>query len=396
VSQSYPTALASRNVDAVVQPLATIVQIRDRQKMRWIQEEAERLEQTLQEADSDYFCSDGSQSHIPDAWLRCLKEREDVTPRQVSLVRRILAMALNKSQKNALDENGNDDYNDADASRDAPGGAVSKIRRTVPQDLLLRAQNAVTGLPKELLQRSVSDLVHGSASEHLLALPNTPLWVDTVEDVRKLYNVLVERDKEEHFVIGVDTEWHDDENGSPRIATLQVAIPSESSTGKSIDAWVLDMMPTTSQESEYHSEMIQLVLWIFQQSESAVLGYSFGHDIPKLNNYLHHHYTNRPYTYTPVSMEKVVDMQIVAAYYTAHGTRLTKSTMPGLKSTCARYLAVSASDSDCNVTYALEKKEQCSDWSQRPLSLSQLQYAGLDAGVLLVLLNSMPSDLVPV
>jgi ribonuclease D len=111
---------------------------------------------------------------------------------------------------------------------------------------------------------------------------------------------------------------------------------------------------------------------------------------------LHHRHTNRPYTHTPISMEKVVDMQIVAAYYAAQGTRLTKSTMPGLKSTCARYLAVSANDSDCNVTYALEKKEQCSDWSQRPLSLSQLQYAGLDAGVLLVLLNSMPSDLVPV
>jgi ribonuclease D len=94
-------------------------------------------------------------------------------------------------------------------------------------------------------------------------------------------------------------------------------------------------------------------------------------------------------------MEKVVDMQIVAAYYThsAQGKRLTKSTMPGLKSTCARYLASAV---DCNVTYALEKKEQCSDWSQRPLRLSQLEYAGLDAGVLLVLLNAMPSDLVPV
>jgi hypothetical protein len=395
VSQSYPTAITGvgRNVDAVVQPLATIVQIRDRQKMRWIQEEAERLEQTLQEADSDsdYFCSDGS--HIPDAWVRCLQEREDVTPRQVSLVRRLLAMALNKSQKNALDEDGDDDE-DADTSHDTTSGAASNVRRTVPQELLLRAQNAVTGLPKELLQRSVSSLVNESTSEHLLALPRTPLWVDTVGDVRKLYNVLVEREKQEQFVIGVDTEWHDDENGSPRVATLQVAIPSERSTDKSIDAWVLDMMPTSQEESEYHSEMIQLVLWIFQQSESVVLGFSFGHDIPKINAYLHRHHTNRQYT--PISMEKIVDMQIVAAYYATQRTRPTKSTMPGLKSTCSRYLAISADDGDCNVTYALEKKEQCSDWSQRPLRSSQLEYAGLDAGVLLVLLNTMPSDLVPV
>jgi hypothetical protein len=258
--------------------------------------------------------------------------------------------------------------------------------------LLLRAQKGVAGLPKELLHKRLSGLAHGSSEHLLLALPSTPHWIDTVEDVRKLYNVLVEREKEEQFVIGVDTEWHDDENGSPRVATLQVAIPSESSTDKSIDACVLDMMPTTSQESEYHSEMIQLVLWIFQKSESVVLGFSFGHDIHKLNAFLHQHHTNRPYT--PISMEKVVDMQIVAAYYAAQGTRFTKATMPGLKSTCARYLAISADD-DSNVTYALEKKEQCSDWSQRPLRLSQLEYAGLDAGVLLVLLNTMPYDLVP-
>jgi hypothetical protein len=382
---SQPTTVVARSVDAVVKPLVTIVKIRDRQKMRWIQEEAERLEQTLQEAESDYFWSEGS--HIPDEWVLCLKEREDVTPRQVSLVRRLLSIALRKAQRTALDDGG--DHN-ADA-HDALVDAASKTSRTVPQDLLLQAQGAVTGLSKELLQRSLSGLVHGSATEHLLALPRTPRWVDTVQDVRKLYDVLVvESEKEEQFCIGVDTEWHEDENGSPRVATLQIAIPSESSIGKNIDAWVLDMMPP-SEESEYHSEMIKLVLWIFQQSESVVLGFSFGHDLPKLNAYLHHH-TNRPYT--PISMEKVVDIQIVAAYYcAAKEMRLTKSTMPGLKSTCARYLA---SAGDCNITYALDKKEQCSDWSQRPLRLSQLEYAGLDAGVLLVLLNAMSSELVPV
>jgi hypothetical protein len=47
--------------------------------------------------------------------------------------------------------------------------------------------------------------------------------------------------------------------------------------------------------------MIKLVLWIFQQSKSVVRGFSFGHDLPKLNAYLHHH-TNRPYTICRLSL----------------------------------------------------------------------------------------------
>jgi hypothetical protein len=79
-----------------------------------------------------------------------------------------------------------------------------------------------------------------------------------------------------------------------------------------------------------------------------------------------HRHMNRPCTL--ISMEMVVDMQIVAAYYATQGTRLTKCTMPGLKSTCTRYLA---SAGNCNVVYALGKTERNTDWSQRPLRLSQ-------------------------
>jgi hypothetical protein len=369
---------AAKGMDDVMRQLVVVVQIRDRQGMNWIQEEAERLEQTLQEADSDYFGNESS--HIPDEWVLCLKEREDVTRRQVTLVRRLLMIALKTSQRTAMDA-------DDDVDTQETPAAAGIIKRSVPRDLIIRAQIAVSGLPKALLQKDVSAVEQGTTLEHLFTLPRTPRWVDSVQDVRELYNVLVERHKEEQVSIGVDTEWHDDENGSPRVATLQVAIPSGRSSEKSIDAWVLDMMPT--REPEYHSEMIKLVQWIFHKSESVVLGFAFGHDLPKLNAYLHHH---DQHLYNPISMENIVDLQIVAAYYVAPGTTQTKSTLPSLKTTCARYLASAA---DSSVTYALEKKEQCSDWSQRPLRLSQLKYAGLDAGVLLVLLKEMTSDLVP-
>jgi hypothetical protein len=47
--------IVTRNMDVVVQLLLTIAQIWDRQKLCWIQAEAERLEKTLQEADSVYY-----------------------------------------------------------------------------------------------------------------------------------------------------------------------------------------------------------------------------------------------------------------------------------------------------------------------------------------------------
>jgi ribonuclease D len=52
------------------------------------------------------------------------------------------------------------------------------------------------------------------------------------------------------------------------------------------------------------------------------------------------------------------------------------STLPGLK-TCAARFSV----------FPLSKTEQCSNWGQRPLRQAQIDYAGLDAAILLVLLS---------
>ena len=42
--------------------------------------------------------------------------------------------------------------------------------------------------------------------------------------------------------------------------------------------------------------------------------------------------------------------------------------LPSLRATCEAFLG-----------FTLGKEEQCSDWSQRPLSAAQLEYAALDA-----------------
>ena len=80
---------------------------------------------------------------------------------------------------------------------------------------------------------------------------------------------------------------------------------------------------------------------------------------------------------------KLFDLQLIAAHKMAKdaGNGCNMSSLPGLKSCCSYFLGGSNTQS-----WELSKVEQCSDWSHRPLTSNQLEYAGLDAAVLLVLL----------
>ena len=73
-------------------------------------------------------------------------------------------------------------------------------------------------------------------------------------------------------------------------------------------------------------------------------------------------------------------MQLLAAHKMAEDTGRGKDNMPGLKSCCSYFNML---------PWTLDKAEQCSNWGQRPLSADQLEYAGLDAAVLLVLLSEL-------
>ena len=71
---------------------------------------------------------------------------------------------------------------------------------------------------------------------------------------------------------------------------------------------------------------------------------------------------------TPLRVHSLVDLQAVAM---GQGQGKSKNT-PSLKRVCARVLG-----------RRLDKEQQCSDWSRRPLERSQFTYAALDAYVLL-------------
>lgn len=356
-------------VGDIVFPLTTIVQMRDKQKMCWMREEAERLELTLLAADGVESEGEGSAWSVSDIkeWAARLKDHKTATGRHVSLVRRLLTTTI--ISQSVLQE---------------PGAElifqekIAKRATRVPAELLLPAQMAVRGLSMSLLQTNAG--ANDNVSERRLCLPFQATWIDSALDIRRLYTALSKYvENEEHSVVSIDTEWHDDDNGFPCVATLQLAVPRD--MGRSADAWVVDM--AGFHETEYHVEVVKLIQWLFEDSDCVILGFAFGHDLPKMNAYL------RTHNGEPISMKAVVDMQNVAAYHVAARTTQTRmAALPSLKRTCAQYL------DNGNASFALDKAEQCSDWSQRPLRPSQLEYAGLDATVLLVLLSEMALYLV--
>jgi len=103
----------------------------------------------------------------------------------------------------------------------------------------------------------------------------------------------------------------------------------------------------------------------------------------------------------PILAPNFFDVQLIAAHTMAEELGSSRSDVdssrPGLKSCCSHFLEDSGRVSsqttdhgrDSRDSWSLSKNEQCSDWAQRPLTANQLEYAGLDAAVLLVLLAEM-------
>merc|ERR1712194_32422 len=98
----------------------------------------------------------------------------------------------------------------------------------------------------------------------------------------------------------------------------------------------------------------------------------------------------------PASLTHCVDLQLLALHRMAEepGLDAATSLLPSLKKTCSFFLSPdgrSNGQGDSGgvhnaATWELSKKEQCSDWGRRPLTSNQLEYAGLDAAILIILL----------
>jgi hypothetical protein len=184
-----------------------------------------------------------------------------------------------------------------------------------------------------------------------------PKWIDSVEQLQEL---------EQHIqftgIVGIDTEWANRCNNDaaettkmPVAATFQIAIvlngQQSANATYNVDLLVCDTNP------EYQMACRTLLLKLLGNDSLVVLGFSLGHDMPKLEERIEG--MSLPRT-------NVLDLQ-----------RLwTHQEPPSLATCMAQYWP----------SVQLSKREQCSNWRQWPLRPEQAEYAALDAVVFLVML----------
>jgi hypothetical protein len=183
---------------------------------------------------------------------------------------------------------------------------------------------------------SMSTLEIGASS--ILALPHQPTWVDSITSLQLLASRL-----DAERVVAFDSEWFTAADGTTRVSTLQLAVQDS--------AWVVDLV---LEDTSYQQALQKLVDHWF--NSKIMLGFALKRDLHKLSEW----------SGSKVSDTNCLDLQLLWN---------NQKSPPGL----------AACVYECSGK-PLSKLEQCSDWSRRPLSESQLAYAGLDAAILPYLL----------
>jgi hypothetical protein len=227
-----------------------------------------------------------------------------------------------------------------------------------------------------------------------LSLPNAPIFVDSTHGLDRLEAKLREvtsrsdeskKDQTSQLfsqLVAFDSEFCTTEDGRTKVATIQFSVLEDGIPS----AWVVDLIPAETRvegsASLYYSTTCDLLRWLFLDSGFHILGFAPRHDLHLLSDYIGEEIS------VLSSPSKIYDVQLLAAYKMTddmerghNNGKKSVASLPGLKSCCSYFLS--------GVPWTLSKQEQCSNWQQRPLTVDQLEYAGLDAAVLLVLLSEL-------
>jgi len=321
----------------IVEDLSIIITLNDKPMKPWIPEAVDRLIQLGRDAQVI-------------AALEQLRVRNEA-----SSGKRLSSLAQKMSARlKAEDQESQSSHHDSKLATTIPTSPTPPILDWTAEPWHV-AQEQVRGLSMSLLE---------GGSSNILQLPRAPSLVDTMEDLVELQS------RTQHAnLLALDTEWRNTADNQVALATLQVAMVDASSNGD-IQCSVIDLLV---HDEMYQNAVVAFVKAIFSSSSSKtsqlLLGFAFGNDMPYLQTF-----TGDP------SLENgpmLIDIQKLFGG--------PKGQLPSLKTCAAQFSNV-----------PLSKEQQCSEWGKRPLSEAQLNYAGLDAAILLILLaehlRSMAGD----
>mmetsp|Transcript_8261 Transcript_8261/g.20432 ORF Transcript_8261/g.20432 Transcript_8261/m.20432 type:complete len:232 (+) Transcript_8261:303-998(+) len=177
------------------------------------------------------------------------------------------------------------------------------------------------------------------------------------------------------------------------VATLQIAYIDENplstfqnngnddedgtTTQSILRSFVVDLL---SNQDCFQDAGKRFVSWLFGSAscDMLVVGFAFGGDLRQLRKYAGidansgDGSSNIDVPSLAMVESRCLDIQRLLASQSETRT----GRVPGLKRCAERYFRK-----------PLKKEDQCSDWTKRPLRPSQLEYAALDAVILLVLLS---------
>ncbi|KAL7551275.1 LOW QUALITY PROTEIN: hypothetical protein ACHAWF_014479 [Thalassiosira exigua] len=351
--------------------LMKVIVLSDSKGTQWLKECTTQLHNLL-----------GTDSSMGDSLFRetmdyCVKNEDK---RNVSLLKRMLTRSIVVESEST------------DGTVQSSEVENRKPRRTT-KSLPDHYHSAIESLQISVLEKSVMPswavLMPSSRSDNsepnYLTLPHRPKWIDSPTDLQSLQSLLSNHSCNENHLcklIAFDSEFRS-ENGSTKLATIQFSILD----GGIPFAWVVDLHPDPS-DITYSTLTCDVLRWLFLESDAHLLGFAHKQDIHMISSFI-----GEDIPMTP----NFLDVQLLALHKMSEhqGSDFDMSSLPSLKTSCAYFLESSKSSSS-NIeetdahsswtSWELSKEEQCSDWARRPLTVNQLDYAGLDAAVLLILL----------
>jgi hypothetical protein len=173
--------------------------------------------------------------------------------------------------------------------------------------------------------------------------------------------------------IGLDCEWLPGPKGgkASSVALLQLATPTT--------AYLLDLqllcrpwLPYDADMDEAEAAVDAALRPVFNDSRLSFVGFGIAGDLAKLA---------RSFPHMPCfrAVAAAVEIRTLLSLAFPHSKQFPQAV--GLSQLCERLFG-----------RRLNKAQQCSDWSSRPLGPEQLEYAALDAAVLLALFTKLAEE----